>query len=126
MIFRYSHRQKLFSLALESSSRSVHTISPWIRCSDAKVFQAAKGVYTSRKALVDIFARIKSSFARLEIHTRTEIPLTTAMKQLNIEIMTEVLSILGVATKEMKRPVLSELITAHYNVHNSRPFSQIF
>jgi hypothetical protein len=35
-VFRYSnmqkHRQNLFALALESSSRLVHTFSPWIHC----------------------------------------------------------------------------------------------
>jgi hypothetical protein len=115
-VFRYSHmqkhRQNLFALALGSSSRSVHTFSSWIHCCDSKVSQAAKGVHTDRKALADLFSRIRHFFARLEVHTKTEIPLTTAMKRIIIEIMTEVLSILAIATKEIKRPVTSELISA--------------
>jgi hypothetical protein len=111
-VFRYSHRQESFSLALESSSRSVHTFSHWIRFCDPKGFQAAKDVRTSREALADLFSRIRHFFARLEVHTKTEIPLTTTMKRIIIEIMIEVLSILAIATKEIKRPVRSELIPA--------------
>ncbi|KAH9957056.1 hypothetical protein BGW80DRAFT_231284 [Lactifluus volemus] len=69
------------------------------------LLSAAKGVHTSREALADLFARISHFFARLEVHTKTEIPLTTAMKRIIIEIMTEVLSILAIATKEIRRPV---------------------
>ncbi|KAH9974562.1 hypothetical protein BGW80DRAFT_147174 [Lactifluus volemus] len=69
------------------------------------LLSAAKGVHTYRKALADLFSRIRHFFARLEVHTKTEIPLTMAMKRIFIEIMTEVLSILAIATKEIKRPV---------------------
>ncbi|KAH9963673.1 hypothetical protein BGW80DRAFT_1542385 [Lactifluus volemus] len=69
------------------------------------LLSAAKGVHTNREALADLFARIRHFFSRLEVHTKTEIPLTTAMKRIIIEIMTEVLSILAIATKEIKRPV---------------------
>jgi hypothetical protein len=121
-VFRHSHMQKhqqmLFALELESSSRSVHTDSPWIHCFDAKVVQAAKAVHTDRETLADLFARIRHFFARLEVHTKTEVPLTTAMKEIIIEIMAEVLSILAIATKEIKRPLRSELIPAYYNVHS--------
>jgi hypothetical protein len=106
------HRQKLLALELESSSRSVHAVSPWIHCCDAKVVQAAKAVHADRETLADLFARIRHFFSRLEVHTKTEIPLTTAMKRIIIEIMAEVLSILAIATKEIKRPVTSEFIPA--------------
>ncbi|KAH9974566.1 hypothetical protein BGW80DRAFT_147383 [Lactifluus volemus] len=69
------------------------------------LLSAAKDVHTSREALAGLFARIRHFFARLEVHTKTEVPLTTAMKRIIIQIMTEVLSILAIATKEIKRPV---------------------
>jgi hypothetical protein len=45
-------------------------------------------------------------FRRLE--TYTEVPLTTEMTDVIIEIMAEVLSVLGIATKEMKQGRTSE------------------
>ena len=45
-------------------------------------------------------------FRRLEVYT--EVPLTTEMMDIIIEIMVEVLSILGIATKEIKRGRMSE------------------
>ena len=45
-------------------------------------------------------------FRRLEIYT--DVPLTTEMTDVVIEIMAEVLSILGIATKEIKGGRTSE------------------
>ena len=56
--------------------------------------------------LVDAFERIESFFRRLEIYT--EVPPTTEMMDTMIRIMVEVLSILGIATKEIKQGRLSE------------------
>jgi hypothetical protein len=50
---------------------------------------------------VDIFDRIEMFFRRLEMYT--EVPLTTEMMDTIIRIMAEVLSILGMATKEIKQ-----------------------
>jgi hypothetical protein len=62
--------------------------------------QAAKDVRTSHETLLDIFGRIEMFFRRLEMYT--EVPLTTEMTDVIIEIMAEVLSVLGIATKEIK------------------------
>ncbi|KAH9972919.1 hypothetical protein BJV77DRAFT_1164448, partial [Russula vinacea] len=51
--------------------------------------------------LVDAFERIESFFRRLEIYT--EVPPTDEMMDTIIRIMVEVLSILGIATKEIKQ-----------------------
>ena len=45
-------------------------------------------------------------FRRLEVYT--EVPLTTEMMEIIIQIMVEVLCILGIATKEIKRGRISE------------------
>jgi hypothetical protein len=96
---------------------------PWICCRDVKVFQAAKDVNTSRETLADLFARTEYFFGRLEIYI--EVPPTAAMKRVIIKIMAEVLSILAIATKEIKRPAPSEFILVRYIVVDSRPFSEI-
>jgi hypothetical protein len=53
-----------------------------------------------------VFERIESFFRRLEIYT--EVPPTTEMMDTLIQIMAEVLSILGIATKEIKQGRMSE------------------
>jgi hypothetical protein len=70
------------------------------------IFQAAKDVRASQDTLVDIFERIEMFFRRLEVYT--DVPPTTEMTDLIIEIMAEVLSILGIAVKEMKQSRISE------------------
>ena len=62
----------------------------------------------SKDALLDIFERIENVFRRLE--TYTERPPTKEMTDIIIKVMVEVLLILGIMTKEVKRGKLSELI----------------
>jgi hypothetical protein len=61
--------------------------------------------------LIDIFARIENFVKRLEIYT--EVPPTAAMTDVIVNIMIEVLSILAIATKEIKQSRSSELIDIH-------------
>ena len=56
--------------------------------------------------LIDIFERIENFIRRLE--TYTEVPPTTAMLDIIMKMMVEVLCILGMATKEIKRSRTSE------------------
>ena len=70
--------------------------------------QAAKDARASQDTLIDIFERIEMFFRRLEIYT--EVPLTTEMMDILIQIMVEVLSILGIATKEIKQGRLSKYL----------------
>ena len=73
---------------------------------NADNFQAAKDVRASEDTLIDIFERIEMFFRRLEIYT--EVPPTKEMMDTIVKILVEVLSILGIATKEIKRGRLSE------------------
>ena len=70
------------------------------------ISQAANDVRTNQDILADIFDRIEMFFRRLESYT--DVPLTTEMMDIIVQIMVEVLSILGVATKEIKRGRMSE------------------
>ncbi|KAN0103882.1 hypothetical protein V8E52_011560 [Russula decolorans] len=65
------------------------------------LLSAAKDASTSQDKLIDILNRIERFFRRLEIYTG--ITPTTAMTDLIVEIMVEVLTILAIATKEVKR-----------------------
>jgi hypothetical protein len=61
--------------------------------------------------LIDIFVRIEGFFKRLESYT--EVRPTAAMTDVIVKIIIEVLSILAIATKEIKQGRSSELIDVH-------------
>ncbi|KAF8259632.1 hypothetical protein EI94DRAFT_1009252 [Lactarius quietus] len=65
------------------------------------LFVAAKDVGASEEALADLFERIENFFRRLESYS--EVPPTSAMMDVIVNIMIEVLNIFGIATKEMKQ-----------------------
>jgi hypothetical protein len=73
---------------------------------DVFTSQAAKDVRGDRDTLVDVFERIESFFRRLEIYT--EVPPTTEMMDTIVQIMVEVISVLGIATKGIKQGRMSE------------------
>jgi hypothetical protein len=77
---------------------------------NAYIAQAAKDVWRGQDTLVDIFEHIESFFRRLEIYT--QVPPTTEMTETIIQIMAEVLSIIGIATKEIRQGWLSKLFSA--------------
>ncbi len=60
----------------------------------------------SYDALVELFERLESFFKRLGVYT--QISLTTEMTEVFVKIVAEVLSILSIATKEVKRTRASE------------------
>ncbi|KAI0276067.1 hypothetical protein BGY98DRAFT_1188059 [Russula aff. rugulosa BPL654] len=62
---------------------------------------AAKDARASQDKLIDLFSGIERFFQRLEIYTG--ITPTTAMTNIAVDIMVEILTILGIATKEVKR-----------------------
>jgi hypothetical protein len=70
------------------------------------VSQTAKNSRKSHEILLDIFGRIESFFRRLEIYT--QVPSTPEMLDTIIRIMVEVLTILGIATKEIRQGRVSE------------------
>jgi hypothetical protein len=71
--------------------------------------QAANDASGGQNKLIDLFNRIEHFFDRLVIYT--DITPTTAMRGIVIEIMVEVLTILAMATEEVKRGRLSKLMS---------------
>jgi hypothetical protein len=76
------------------------------RRSNAYISQAAKDVRASQDTLIDVFERIERFFHRLDVYTG--LPPTNEMTDLIIQIMVEVLSILGLATKQIKQGRMSK------------------
>jgi hypothetical protein len=70
------------------------------------VNQAANGVDSHHDALADLLESIEHLLERLNIYTR--IPPTPAMDDIMFNIMVELLSTLGLATKELKQERSSE------------------
>ncbi|KAF8486298.1 hypothetical protein DFH94DRAFT_678993 [Russula ochroleuca] len=70
------------------------------------LLSTARDVRASQDTLIDIFERMENFFQRLEIYT--EVSPTPEMIDIIMKIMVEVLSILGIATKEMKQGRTSE------------------
>ena len=68
-----------------------------------------KDTSDNKDKLIELFNRIEHFFRRLDIYTG--ITPTTAMTDIVIEIMVEVLMILAIATKEVKRGRLSALMS---------------
>jgi len=62
----------------------------------------------SEDVLIDLFGRIENFFRRLESYT--EVRPTAAMTDIIVKIMIEVLSTLGIATKEITQKRASELM----------------
>jgi hypothetical protein len=82
------------------SVRSLFSFFAWAICKP-HIPQAAKDVHSSQETLIDIFERIENFFCRLEVYIAA--PSTPAMVDMMVNIMVEVLSILGIATKEIKQ-----------------------
>jgi len=73
---------------------------------------------------MDVFNRIEHFFRRIEIYTG--ISPTTAMTDMIVEIMVEVLTILAIVTKEVKRGRFSELISHLFALLGRHPFRNVF
>ena len=72
----------------------------------AYISQAAKDVRSSENTVLDIFQRIEMFFGRLVVYT--EVEPTSEMKDMMVQITVEILSILGIVTKEIKQGRTSE------------------
>ena len=62
----------------------------------------------SHDALVEVFERIENFFKRLGVYN--QVSFTTAMAEVFVRIVIEILSILSIVTKEVKRKRASELL----------------
>ena len=78
--------------------------------------QAVKDVRASQDTLIDIFERLENFFRRLENYA--EVPPTSEMMDIIGKIMVEILSILAIATKEIKQGRTSELFINKYVTTN--------
>ena len=70
------------------------------------IAQAAKDVRSNQNTVLDIFQRIEMFFGRLVVYT--EVEPTPEMMDMMVQITAEVLSILGIATNEIKQGRTSE------------------
>ena len=87
------------------------------------ISQTIKDVRAGKDTLVDVFERIELVFRRLEIYA--EVQPTTEMMDMIIQIMVEVLSILGIATKEIKQGRMSKYWLYKYITVDRTMFREI-
>jgi len=80
---------------------------------DVRVCQAASEVSSSYDALLDLFECIGSFLKRLDLYTN--IPPTQIMTDIIIKIMVELLSVLALATKLIKRGRFSTWTLSNYH-----------
>jgi hypothetical protein len=73
---------------------------------DIGVYQVAKDVSASYDVLVALFEHIEKFLGRLEIYKKIHLP--EAMEDILVKIMIEILTVLALATKEIKQAPLSE------------------
>jgi hypothetical protein len=64
------------------------------------MLQTASRVSSSYDALVDLFECVGGFLKRLRIYT--DLPLTPLMMEISVKIMVELLSVLALATKQIK------------------------
>ena len=84
-------------------------VVPFATYFDSHGSQAVKDTSASKDKHIDLLNRIEHFFHRLEIYTG--ITPTAAMTDMVVEIMAEVLTILAIATKEVKCGRFSELMS---------------
>jgi len=77
--------------------------------SDISSSQAASGVNSSYDALLELFECLGSFLKRLEIYTN--IPPTPIMTDIIVKILLELLSVLALATKQIKQGRFSKFVT---------------
>jgi hypothetical protein len=76
--------------------------------------QAAVAVGTSYDALVELFECVSNFLGRLRVYT--EIPSTPTMSGILVTIMVEVLSVLALATKQIKQGRFSKPLVAYVHI----------
>ena len=78
-----------------------------------QISQAARDIRASQDILTNMFERIEMGFRRLEIYTK--VPATAEMTDIIIQIMAGMLSILGIATKQIKQSRISRYSPYKYS-----------
>ena len=72
--------------------------------------QAAKDISASHDALADLLELVEQFLNRLEIYTK--VTLERAMVELIVKMMAQLLHVLGLVTKEIRRKLLSKSVLA--------------
>jgi hypothetical protein len=75
--------------------------------------QAASGVSSSYDALLELFECLGNFLKRLEIYT--DIPLTPTMTDILVKIMIELLSVLALATKQIRQGRFSKCMIMYHS-----------
>jgi hypothetical protein len=91
---------------------------------EIQVSQVARDVAADQDALVDVLRPVGSFLGRLEAYTH--VPLSDEMTDVIVNIMTEMLSILAIATRDIKQGGGSELIPRGRPNLVAYPFSEKF
>jgi hypothetical protein len=90
-----------------------------------QLHQTAIGVTASYDALVDLFECVGNFLNRLRIHT--EIPFNTTMTGIIVKILVEVLSVLALATKQIKQGRFSKWLVPYISLiaeHETEKFAK--
>jgi uncharacterized protein YggT (Ycf19 family) len=91
---------------------SILVLTTFVRAVLTSRHQAARDVRASHDTLVDILERMENFFQRLGVYT--EVVPSSGMMDVSMKIMVEVLTILAIATKEIKQGRTSELFLYKY------------
>jgi len=80
---------------------------------DICLFQVANDVKASYDVLVDLFHLIENFLERLKVYA--EVPQTPMMTEIVVKIMIELLSVLALATKQIRDGKISESVLSDVN-----------
>ena len=78
------------------------------RLCDIQAYQAVKGVLDDYDTLTNLLESVEHFLNRLDIYTK--IPPTVGMTEVIVKILVELLSILGLATKQLRKGKLSKSV----------------
>ena len=110
-ILRSSHLRRRYRVVSLSYLTYVPFSSSLVRWpDDVRVTQSAKGIISDCVALVDLLESIEHFLNRLNIYTRIPPPHTVG--EIVLKILVELVSTLGLVTKELKQRRTSEPVLA--------------
>ena len=112
---RLSRQQQPSLLESLFCSQCVLTLSK--SCDILNHYQTIKDVSASYDALLDLFESFESFLARLDIYTKT--PSTTAITEIVVKILVELLSTISLAIQHVKQGRLSKPDSVHTRLINA-------
>jgi hypothetical protein len=94
-----------------------HPLFPYVYARNIELIQAIKDTSASHETLVKLFGSVENFLGRLDIYTK--IPPTTALTEVLVNIIAELLSVLAQVTEEIKRGRLSKSVFAGVVPHST-------